>query len=75
MAHSINNLGCGVFFGVDQGYFLQNFLMLFCELEMIFVTLRTFFFFFILILPKVIVVIVLLLAAFWIYKKFFSQNG
>ncbi|NWR45871.1 C4BPA protein, partial [Regulus satrapa] len=30
---------------------------------------------FILILPKVIVVVVLLLAAFWIYKKFFSQNG
>ncbi|NXA67506.1 C4BPA protein, partial [Mohoua ochrocephala] len=31
--------------------------------------------FFILILPKVIVVVVVLLAAFWIYKKFFSQNG
>uniref|UniRef100_A0A8C3KPM9 Sushi domain-containing protein n=1 Tax=Calidris pygmaea TaxID=425635 RepID=A0A8C3KPM9_9CHAR len=30
------------------------------------------FFFF---LPKVIVAIVVLLAAFWIYKKFFSQNG
>ncbi|NXS15744.1 C4BPA protein, partial [Mystacornis crossleyi] len=30
---------------------------------------------FILILPKVIVVVVVLLAAFWIYKKFFSQNG
>ncbi|NXC60469.1 C4BPA protein, partial [Aleadryas rufinucha] len=32
-------------------------------------------FFFILILPKVIVVVVVLLAAFWVYKKFFSQNG
>ncbi|NWW24676.1 C4BPA protein, partial [Falcunculus frontatus] len=31
--------------------------------------------FFILILPEVIVVVVVLLAAFWIYKKFFSQNG
>ncbi|NXH95543.1 C4BPA protein, partial [Pachycephala philippinensis] len=31
--------------------------------------------FFILILPKVIVVVVVLLAAFWIYKKFLSQNG
>ncbi|NWI03597.1 CR1L protein, partial [Tichodroma muraria] len=36
---------------------------------------KLFFFFFILILPKVIVVVVVLLAAFWIYKKFFSQNG
>ncbi|NXX28168.1 CR1L protein, partial [Nicator chloris] len=31
--------------------------------------------FFILILPKGIVVVVVFLAAFWIYKKFFSQNG
>ncbi|NXJ88700.1 C4BPA protein, partial [Corythaixoides concolor] len=30
---------------------------------------------FFLILPKVIVAIVVFLAAFWIYKKFFSQNG
>ncbi|NWR63935.1 C4BPA protein, partial [Bucorvus abyssinicus] len=28
-----------------------------------------------LILPKVIVAVVVFLAAFWIYKKFFSQNG
>ncbi|KFW72708.1 C4b-binding protein alpha chain, partial [Pygoscelis adeliae] len=28
-----------------------------------------------LILPKVIVAIVVFLAAFWVYKKFFSQNG
>lgn len=47
--------------------------MLFCQVEMIFITLRLFFF--CLILPKVIVVVVVLLAAFWIYKKFFSQNG
>ncbi|NXU66154.1 MCP protein, partial [Horornis vulcanius] len=33
------------------------------------------FFCFFLILPKVIVVVVVLLAAFWVYKKFFSQNG
>ncbi|NWV23167.1 CR1L protein, partial [Origma solitaria] len=32
-------------------------------------------FFLILIFPEVIVVVVVLLAAFWIYKKFFSQNG
>ncbi|NWI48256.1 C4BPA protein, partial [Picathartes gymnocephalus] len=32
-------------------------------------------FFFILIFPKVVVVVVMLLAAFWIYKKFFSQDG
>ncbi|NXE92793.1 C4BPA protein, partial [Menura novaehollandiae] len=32
-------------------------------------------FFFFLILPKVIVAVVVLLAAFWIYKKFLSQNG
>ncbi|NWT11792.1 C4BPA protein, partial [Vireo altiloquus] len=31
--------------------------------------------FFISILPKVIVIVVVLLAAFWVYKKFFSQNG
>uniref|UniRef100_A0A8C3MRW7 Uncharacterized protein n=1 Tax=Geospiza parvula TaxID=87175 RepID=A0A8C3MRW7_GEOPR len=31
--------------------------------------------FFFSLLPKVIVVVVVLLAAFWIYKKFFSQNG
>ncbi|KFQ34082.1 C4b-binding protein alpha chain, partial [Merops nubicus] len=30
---------------------------------------------FFLTLPKVIVAIVVLLAAFWVYKKFFSQNG
>ncbi|NWS74777.1 C4BPA protein, partial [Crotophaga sulcirostris] len=30
---------------------------------------------FFLILPKVIVAVVVFLAAFWVYKKFFSQNG
>ncbi|KAM6040737.1 membrane cofactor protein-like isoform 2-T2 [Theristicus caerulescens] len=30
---------------------------------------------FFLILPKVIVALVVFLAAFWVYKKFFSQNG
>ncbi|NXS60377.1 C4BPA protein, partial [Brachypteracias leptosomus] len=30
---------------------------------------------FFLILPKVIVAVVVLLAGFWVYKKFFSQNG
>ncbi|NWU62809.1 C4BPA protein, partial [Pterocles burchelli] len=31
--------------------------------------------FFFIILPKVIVALVVFLAAFWVYKKFFSQNG
>ncbi|KFV12833.1 C4b-binding protein alpha chain, partial [Pterocles gutturalis] len=31
--------------------------------------------FFLIILPKVIVAVVVFLAAFWVYKKFFSQNG
>ncbi|NXT25131.1 C4BPA protein, partial [Syrrhaptes paradoxus] len=42
-----------------------------CQLKMIFITPKAFF----IILPKVIVAVVVFLAAFWVYKKFFSQNG